>query len=528
MPLRHMDHARNRYYRLSIAAVIGVLALLLTLGITFYLQKEHISDDQQAIAHRAVDKLDKIFSLANSSQLNDKIVIEQPCSDLQPAMRYDIAHLQTLRTIGIVRNGHISCSSLLGERNLDAAQPIFNGDFTQSTLTLSTSFISSSPAPILLLWKPVTEDRRSGLLYIYNIQLLSDFILSPQRPLVKKIVLIVGDKSLEHGQTEPMPTAKLIGAPLFTTQSAHYNFSVSVYGDSADALSYPELYRHLPLSVLISLLFACAVYFLAGTRMSLTYPISNAISNREFKVYCQPIISSVDGSCIGVETLLRWKNRRQEWISPEVFIPLAEEHNLIIPLTRYLIKHVRDNLALFPSTPQFYISINVAAQHFEKMQIVEDINKLWFNANPQVSLMLELTERTSLQDIEAEQINQLKQSGVQLAIDDFGTGHSSLSYLKTLTPDVLKIDRAFTGAIGTDAINATVTETIITLAQRLKLKLIAEGVETREQAEFLRDKHVQALQGYYFARPMAIEVFPIWLERYQKEAMLTPKEQPSV
>jgi len=442
-------------------------------------------------------------------------------------MRYDIAHLQTLRTIGIVRDGHITCSSLVGERRFDATQPIFNTDFTQTTLTLGTSFISSTPTPILLLWKPVTEDRRSGLLYIYNIQLLSDFILDPQLPLVKKIVLSVGDKSLEHGQTEPIATTKLTGTPLLTEVSAHYNFSVSVYGDTADTLSYPELYKHLPLSVLLSLLFAGAVYFLAGTRMSLTYPISNAISKREFKVYCQPIISSADGSCIGVETLLRWKNRRQEWISPEVFIPLAEEHDLIIPLTRYLIKHVRDNLALFPATARFYISINVAAQHFEKMQIVEDINKLWFSANPQVSLMLELTERTSLQDIEAEQINLLKQSGVQLAIDDFGTGHSSLSYLKTLTPDVLKIDRAFTAAIGTDSINATVTDTIITLAQRLKLKLIAEGVETREQAEFLRDKNVQALQGYYFARPMAIEVFPIWLERYQKETMLTPKELPS-
>jgi len=436
MPLRHMDHARNRYYRLSIAAVIGFITLLLTLGITFYLQKEHISEDQQAIARRTVDELDKVLSLANHSQLNNKIVIEQPCSNLQPAMRYDIAHLQTLRTIGIVRDGHITCSSLLGERTFDATQPIFNSDFTQSALTLGTSFISASPAPILLLWKPITEEPRSGLLYIYNIQLLSDFMFEPQPPLVKKIVLSVGDKSLEHGQAEPIPTAKLIGIPLFTAQSTQYNFSISVYGDTAYTLSYPELYKHLALSVLIGLLLASAVYFLAGTRMNLTYPINNAISNREFKVYCQPIISSIDGSCIGVETLLRWKNRRQDWISPEVFIPLAEEHDLIIPLTRYLIKHVSENLALFPATPQFYISINVAAQHFEKMQIVEDINKLWFSANPQVSLMLELTERTSLQDIESEQINQLKQSGVQLAIDDFGTGHSSLSYLKTLTPDV--------------------------------------------------------------------------------------------
>ena len=213
---------------------------------------------------------------------------------------------------------------------------------------------------------------------------------------------------------------------------------------------------------------------------------------------------------------MRWKNRRQEWVSPDVFIPLAEQHGLIISLTRYLIKTVADNLAVFPATPGFYVSINVAAQHFNNMEIVDDIRKLWLPAQPSVSLMLELTERTRLQELRAAEISQLKDMGILLAIDDFGTGHSSLSYLKTLNPDVLKIDQAFTASIGTDAINATVTDTIITLAQRLNLKLIAEGVETREQVDYLRKRRVDSLQGYYFARPMPVEVFPVWLERYQK------------
>jgi EAL domain-containing protein (putative c-di-GMP-specific phosphodiesterase class I) len=136
--------------------------------------------------------------------------------------------------------------------------------------------------------------------------------------------------------------------------------------------------------------------------------------------------------------------------------------------------------------------------------------------------MLELTERTRLQELSAQQIAKLKAMGVMLAIDDFGTGHSSLSYLKTLNPDVLKIDRAFTASIGTDAINATVTDTIITLAHRLKLKLIAEGVETLEQANYLRERQVDSLQGFYFARPMPIDIFPQWLERYEQNNQLAP------
>ena len=101
-----------------------------------------------------------------------------------------------------------------------------------------------------------------------------------------------------------------------------------------------------------------------------------------------------------------------------------------------------------------------------------------------------------------------------LAIDDFGTGHNSLSYLKGLNPDVLKIDQSFTAAIGTDAVNATVTDMIITLAQRLKLKLVVEGVETAEQIAYLRERQVEAVQGYYYARPLPIQDFPAWLAAF--------------
>ncbi|SQI42060.1 Uncharacterized membrane protein YjcC [Serratia plymuthica] len=176
-----------------------------------------------------------------------------------------------------------------------------------------------------------------------------------------------------------------------------------------------------------------------------------------------------------------------------------------------------ENLQLFPPRPSFYISINVAAEHFNAVTLIDDIRRIWLPAQPMPSLMLELTERTALSEIQYEQIKTLKEMGIMLAIDDFGTGHSSLSYLKKLSPDVLKIDRGFTAAIGTDAINATVTDTIITLAHKLKLKLVAEGVETEEQADYLRSHDVNALQGFYFAKPMPINVFPLWLQQYESK-----------
>ena len=286
------------------------------------------------------------------------------------------------------------------------------------------------------------------------------------------------------------------------------------------------IYALFALALLISLLAAYVVYLLTANRMSLSYHIGHAITHREFRVYCQPIIHSDTGRCAGVEMLLRWKKKRQGWISPDVFIPLAEQHELIIPLTRYLMSTVTENLQLFPPRPSFYISINVAAEHFKTLNIIDDIRQIWLPAHPMPSLMLELTERTALSAIQYDQIRTLKDMGIMLAIDDFGTGHSSLSYLKNLSPDVLKIDRGFTAAIGTDAVNATVTDTIITLAQRLKLKLVAEGVETEEQADYLRSREVNALQGYYFAKPMPIHVFPLWLQQYESRVRKAEEDPP--
>jgi sensor c-di-GMP phosphodiesterase-like protein len=218
-----------------------------------------------------------------------------------------------------------------------------------------------------------------------------------------------------------------------------------------------------------------------------------------------------------MELLLRWHNQRQGWIAPDVFIPLAERQNLIAPLTRFVLAKVVDELPNLPQCPSFHIAINVAASHFRDRAIVEDLQNIWWPANPMPKLVVELTERDALPIIDQSVVSQLHEIGVRLAIDDFGTGHSSLAYLKDLKPDVLKIDKIFTAAIGTDAINATVTDMVISLAQRLNISLVAEGVETAEQAHYLRERGVDHLQGYFYARPMPIEDFPQWLKQHQAQ-----------
>lgn len=519
MPFSQISLAKYHYYRLALAVAIGLLTLILTLSIRIYEQTRVINQDQQRIARHTIQKLEALLQPANSVPFAPLIQPGQNCLSQQPALQRMVSLLQTLRAIALVRDDQILCSSLIGSVSYDFNQLLPQLALGASHLQLRTSTHGADSIPTLVLWRPDGPDKDNGLLFVYNIGVLTNFLLEPQPPYAQSIVLNVLDKSLEYGKNQITPRVDMTQNPIVFIRSGIYDFSVSIYGDDAATLAWSELLTHLPLSLLISLLTAFAIYLLSGSRISLAYPISQAISHREFQVYCQPIINSADGRCVGIETLMRWKNHRQEWISPDVFIPLAEQHGLIIPLTRYLIKQVVEKLALFPARSDFYISINVAAQHFNDMVIVDDIRQLWLSAEPRLSLMLELTERTHLQELTTEQISELKEMGIMLAIDDFGTGHSSLSYLKTLTPDVLKIDQAFTASIGTDAINATVTDTIITLAQRLKVKLIAEGVETLEQADYMRKRKVDALQGYYFSRPMPIDIFPSWLEHYEKDEM---------
>ncbi len=516
MLMTQLAASKYRYYRWLLAGAVGLAILLISLYTRYYQEVRIIEQNQRTLATRVITKLNNLLLPAQQQAERTQSMVGQSCESAMPTLRFRAAQNQALRAVLLVQNGIIYCSSLFGPRSYEFAAIFPTMTNTSVQLALRPSLAVAKGTPTLVLWTPIAHQPEiGGVLNVFNIDLLSNFLLEPQEPYAHRVALNVGEHSLEYGQREitlhdPQPQGLQ-----YTAKSTKYPFSVSLFGPNASTLALAALPRHIPLALMLSLLAAYVVYLITANRMSLSYYIGHAITHREFRVYCQPIINSDNGRCVGVETLLRWKNKRQGWISPDVFIPLAEQHGLIIPLTRYLMTTVVENLNLFPARPSFYISINVAAEHFNTVSIIDDIRRIWLPALPMPSLMLELTERTALSEIQHEQIKTLKEMGIMLAIDDFGTGHSSLSYLKKLSPDVLKIDRGFTAAIGTDAVNATVTDTIITLAQRLKLKLVAEGVETEEQADYLRSRDVNALQGYYFAKPMPINVFPLWLQQYE-------------
>jgi EAL domain-containing protein (putative c-di-GMP-specific phosphodiesterase class I) len=209
---------------------------------------------------------------------------------------------------------------------------------------------------------------------------------------------------------------------------------------------------------------------------------------------------------------MRWNHPKEGLVRPDLFIPFAEYSGLIVPMTRSLMQQTAALLAPLSSSFEepFHIGINITASHCKDLVLVEECRQFIEAFAPgSISLVLELTERELIEPtaMTHQLFKQLHELGVMIAIDDFGTGHSSLGYLRQFNVDFLKIDQSFVAMIGVDALSRHILDTIIELSAKLDLAIVAEGVETAEQSEYLTAHGVNFLQGYLFGRPMPAAQF---------------------
>ena len=502
---------KYRRKRVIVCVTVALLTLILTLGIRFISQRNLNQERILAFATHSVNALDKVLLPLQAGRAALQALVGLPCADAHLMLRKQAATLQTVRSIALVKGGIVYCSSIFGDRDvpLRLIQPALPSSEPQLVLSTDQSLLKGSP--VLIQWYPVSDTGEDGVMQIVNIDLITRMMLEPQRPLITDVSLGVGTKFLRDGQKVTDSLTYDDNDAVVRKSSEHFPFTIIVSGPGASGLALQNLPSQLPLALLISLLLGYIAWLATASRMSFTWEINLGLAAREFELFCQPLLNARTQKCVGVEILLRWNNPRQGWISPDVFIPLAEEHNLIVPLTRFVMIETVRQIGYFPAHSGFHIGINVAASHFRNGTLLQDLNRYWFSAKPKQQLIVELTERDALHEADYRMVRELNRKGVKLAIDDFGTGNSSLSWLEKLRPDVLKIDKSFTTALGTDAVNSTVTDIIIALGQRLHIELVAEGVETQEQARYLRHHGVQILQGFLYARPMPLRDFPKWL-----------------
>jgi EAL domain-containing protein (putative c-di-GMP-specific phosphodiesterase class I) len=298
---------------------------------------------------------------------------------------------------------------------------------------------------------------------------------------------------------------------LFVTASVGIALTVAGADSANDLLRYADvaMYRAKESGRAGYALYDPSMNAYAARRLSLETQLRRAVERGEFRVLYQPKVDLTNGCIVGMEALLRWEHPEHGLISPAEFIPLAEETGLILPIGRWVLEEACRQTHVwqqqYPNAIGLTISVNLSARQFQQPGLIEEVaDVLKMTGLEPGCLELEITESVVMHDAQLtiSTLQQLKRLGVRLAIDDFGTGYSSLSYLKRFPVDVLKVDKSFVDGLGLDPDDTAIVQAVTSLGHALRLHIVAEGVETVEQALALRELGCEVGQGYHFSRPL--------------------------
>ncbi|MCR1303002.1 MULTISPECIES: cyclic diguanylate phosphodiesterase [Enterobacter] len=451
-------------------------------------------------AAASTQKIDNILAEAVSAANTAKHVAAQGCTrDGQLELGTEAALKPHLRAVMIQQQGQIICTSLPGNGVLIVRPQTLPNE----TLMLLPGNRLVNGIPVLIFQMPIADGR---VIVSVSDAHLRDVIASATNSA--DMALVVGERMLARtGDVTDWKAASWAGA---LTASAHFPFSV-VWQPPA-FFSLTRLLQQGWSLILLILVLSTTVGFLIrrykGKSTSFEDDLRKAILHGEIVPYYQPIVNGDTGGLYGVEVLARWKHPKSGFISPDVFIPIAERNGLIIPLTKGLMAKVVTQLKpLLPKLPDgFHIGVNISARHINAPSFIGDCRVFGKGfQGKEVKLVLEVTEREPLIDNPhlVENLNTLHNAGFVIALDDFGTGYSGLSCLNALAIDYIKIDKSFVNRVSEEKDSTILLDCVIDLAKKMSLRIVAEGVETKEQLEYLNRNEITLLQGYYFGKPVS-------------------------
>ncbi|MFN2500997.1 MAG: putative bifunctional diguanylate cyclase/phosphodiesterase [Pyrinomonadaceae bacterium] len=304
----------------------------------------------------------------------------------------------------------------------------------------------------------------------------------------------------------------LDGRQVFTSAKIGIAYGNSKYPEAEDILRDADIAMYYAKDNEENyVIFDQKMHIRAVTRLQLETDLRFAIERNEFELYYQPIIALETATLVGFEALVRWNHPQRGLVPPNEFIPISENTGLIIPMTVQILHSACTQVARWQEQSKterpLSIAVNLSGKHFAHPALVEQITTVIEETgiNP-ASLKLELTESAVMENAETAilMLKEIKKTGVQVSIDDFGTGYSSLSYLHRFPIDLLKIDRSFVSAMEENTENGEIVRTVIALAKALKLKVVAEGIESIHQFHQLRILGCEYGQGYLFSRPLPV------------------------
>lgn len=498
MPLR--AKTRTPRIRMAVTLLSGLLPVLLGTAILYIQAGRALEQSAQQTAEEAIRQFD--LMLDNTAQAARELLplAGQSCIDVNLALREQVTRRPFVRSTNLIWDDAIYCSSLFG----DYHEKLAAGDFSQGRL-------------LLMKGNPVTPDTA---LLVYRLgkgkqgamSTLDGYHLSNVLRLIGRQTLLIlqvgpnwltADGQLHEDAPPAMPTAQShLG-------SSRYDFSVTAGFPKGETWrymrsQYPPLFSLL---IFFGVISGSLGHFLQKRTSSPTHEMQRALDAAEFVPYFQAVVHGDSKKLSGVEVLMRWNHPKEGLVRPDLFIPFAEHSGLIVPMTRSLMQQTATLLAPLSASfkEPFHIGINITASHCQGLDLVKDCREFLDAFAPgSVHLVLELTERELIEPtaITHQLFDQLRDLGVKIAIDDFGTGHSSLGYLRQFNVDYLKIDQSFVAMIGIDTLSSHILDSIIELAIKLGLAMVAEGVETQQQSDYLTAHNVNFLQGYLYGRPM--------------------------
>jgi EAL domain-containing protein (putative c-di-GMP-specific phosphodiesterase class I) len=259
-------------------------------------------------------------------------------------------------------------------------------------------------------------------------------------------------------------------------------------------------------------------------RYTLERRLKQAVTRNEFVLHYQPIVEVTSGQIVGAEALLRWNDPARGLLQPEMFVPAIEESDLVHTIGEWVLRAACMQMKHWHDIgyPKLRVSVNLSARQFQHRELPELVERVLKETGlPAEFLDLEITESTAMGNVDLSLITMraLKDMGVRISIDDFGTGHSSLSYLKRFPIDTVKIDQEFVRDLTGDPNDGAIIIAVVSMARALRLRVIAEGVETEEQLAFLQRESCAEMQGFLYSRPVAASEFEKNLARITKEEL---------
>ncbi|WP_198780962.1 EAL domain-containing protein [Shewanella putrefaciens] len=479
------------------------LPILLSLGISYAITNYVVHDKAREVGNFNLERLDELLLQSDGISEFAMTLKEGDCGKLGEYMKFRPYY----RGVLLFNDKAFYCSSMTGdiELPLNSLLPEYQLKDSARYIVPETPARLGVPA-IIAISKDAQSHR--GAIVVLEGQYLIDSFIQPEvfpRP-VSTVVLGM------HGAT--LPSVPQFGeGEIVTVLADDKEFLVLLEVSNAFFMHFFWIYFGLLLPVLfIFVLLFGLLLWRKNSRHSLVDDIRSGIENQEFFLVYQPVIGTEDGKVQGVEALVRWQHPQMGLVRPDLFIHIAEENQLIVPLTNYIFERALADFANMTVAAGFKIGFNVAPEHFTQDDIEAKFIHLRDSlARIGVKPLIEITERQLLTVDICQRIEGLRQLGILVAIDDFGTGQTTLSLLQTMQLDYLKIDKCFIDTIGQESVTSHVLDTIIELSHKMNYVVVAEGVETQEQADYLTHRQVHFLQGYLFAKPMKLEDLKLWL-----------------